>query len=85
MVGAAEVRALETASPLPELVVLGDDVMYEVLYDEHGILSGGVRYADHSLIERCRTLIERLYRAGEDVTDYFARNGATLELSCSGA
>ncbi|GAA4206382.1 DUF6879 family protein [Microbispora amethystogenes] len=85
VVGAADVRPLETTNLLPELVVLGDDVMYEVLYNEHGILSGGVRYADHSLIARCKTLIERLYRAGEDVTDYFARNGATLELSCSGA
>ncbi|MBX6381535.1 MAG: hypothetical protein IRZ07_00980 [Microbispora sp.] len=84
IVSAKEVRPLETANQLPELVVLGDDVMYEVLYDEHGVLAGGVRYTDRSLIDRCRTMIENLYRVGEDITEYFARNRSVLQLSHSG-
>ncbi|MEV0593181.1 DUF6879 family protein [Nonomuraea cavernae] len=81
VIGAAAVRSLESQGQLPELVTLGSDVMYEVLYDEHGILAGGRRYTDPSLIEACRKIISGLYAVGEDVDRFFDRNRAELEFS----
>jgi hypothetical protein len=81
VVGGEAVRRLEANGPLPELVTLGDEVMYEVLYDDQGILSGGVRYTDRTLIERCRQVIERLYAEAEDISSFCERTHRLLEPS----
>ncbi|RCG32306.1 hypothetical protein DQ384_07355 [Sphaerisporangium album] len=81
VIGPGVVQEMESGNQLPELVTLGATVMYEVLYDEHGIITGGVRYADHGLITKCREIIRELYAAGEDLEDFFVRNHADLDLS----
>lgn len=81
IVGPDAVQELESEVQIPEIVVLGSSVMYEALYDEHGILAGGTRYTDHTLIESCRKIISGLYAIGEDVDIFSDRKNAMLELS----
>ncbi|RKN39500.1 DUF6879 family protein [Streptomyces hoynatensis] len=78
VVGPAEAAPLEAARPLPELAVLGDRVLYEIVYTPEGALDGGVRFTDPELIEDWRALIQRLYAAGEDLLPFFARDVAHL-------
>ncbi|GAA1015022.1 hypothetical protein Aple_052270 [Acrocarpospora pleiomorpha] len=80
IVGPDAVRPLEVNGALPEVVTLGLDVMYEVRYDERGVLAGGVRYIDSGLVTRWRALIAKLYAAGEDITSFFDRNHRSLDL-----
>ncbi|MCC5581271.1 hypothetical protein IMZ11_37275 [Microtetraspora sp. AC03309] len=85
VVGPDAIRPMETESPIPEVVTLGEDVMYEVLYNDDGILAGGVRYTDPSLVAECRSIIVALYESGADLSDYFDRNRETLDPSpCGG-
>lgn len=76
---AHEVRQLEEESRLPELITLGDDVMYEILYDENGLQEGGVLHTGVSLIARCREFIRSLYEKGEPISTYFGREVEPLE------
>jgi hypothetical protein len=78
VVWSGEVEPFEAAGLLPEIVVLGDEVMYQVLYDEDGRHEGGIRFTDTDLILRCRQVIEELYSAGEDIRDFFDRELAAL-------
>ncbi|WP_214106447.1 DUF6879 family protein [Acrocarpospora catenulata] len=79
IVGPDAIRHLETGRGLPEVVTLGSSVMYEVLYDETGVLAGGVRHTDPGLLARWRNLISDLYAAGEDITSFFDRHRRWLE------
>ncbi|MCX4098119.1 DUF6879 family protein [Nocardia sp. alder85J] len=72
------VRRYETSNILPELVTLGDDVMYELLYDGDGLQEGGVRYTDRQAVARSREFIMGLYESGEDLASYFRREIAPL-------
>jgi hypothetical protein len=78
VVRAEQVARYEATAPLPELCTLGTDVMYEVIYDERGILDGARRYADPGLIGRGQQLIAELYASGEPLSDYFRRRVAGL-------
>lgn len=78
VVGPDSVQALENGSPLPEVIVLGFSVMYEIVYDEQGILRGGVRCADRDVIDAWRGFISELHASGEDLTSYFPRSVAPL-------
>lgn len=78
----ARIGHREAERPLPEVVVLGDDgfpdpVMYEILYDD-GELAGGRRFTDPDLIASCRAEIAALWREGEPLASYFAREIAGL-------
>lgn len=78
VIGPTRVAQHEAAEPLPEIVVLGTTVMYEVIYDEQGILAGGRRYSDPQLITSWRRLISELFDAGEPLAYYFRRCVANL-------
>jgi len=78
VIGVEAAEPFEDAGVLPEVVTLGDDLTYEVLYDDNGELSGATRFADPALTTRCRELIQRLYKAGEDIGGFFAREVAHL-------
>ncbi|KOV81389.1 DUF6879 family protein [Nocardia sp. NRRL S-836] len=73
-----EIARFEEKNPLPELVTLGDDVMYEILYDENGRLRGGVLYTGTSPVVRCREFIKRLYEKAEPISTYFTREVESL-------
>ena len=75
---AESVRHLEARQPLPELVVLGTQVLYAVLYDETGRLAGARRIDDPDVIAACRQEISELYDKSEDLLPYFDREIAPL-------
>jgi hypothetical protein len=71
---AAEVADLEIDRPLPELVVLGSLVMYEITYDSTGAHSGARRIDDPEVIAACRGELDKLYAVGEDFRTYYERD-----------
>ncbi len=73
-----QVKALEAGGPLPEMHTLGTDVMYQVLYDDHGVFTAARRYTDRELIARCQRVLVDLHACGEPLADYFAREVAHL-------
>ncbi|MFJ3280211.1 DUF6879 family protein [Streptomyces halstedii] len=68
----------ETQHTLPEIVVLGSSVMYEVLYDDDGELAGGIRFSDPRTISRCRQAIQEMHRSGEPLDNFFSRQVTQL-------
>ncbi|MER7184907.1 DUF6879 family protein [Streptomyces hyaluromycini] len=79
VIDSGRVEQFEAHGVLPELITLGDDVMYELLYDDNGLQQGGIRYSQRELIVRCREFIQRLYGEGEDIRGYFTREGLLAE------
>ncbi|MEU0844972.1 DUF6879 family protein [Streptomyces sp. NPDC005962] len=75
---AAQAASAETGGPLPEIVVLGGSVLFQVLYDETGFCIGAMRHTDHGIVSNWASYLEKLYAASEDVTAYFAREVAPL-------
>ncbi|MGW5942348.1 DUF6879 family protein [Streptomyces celluloflavus] len=67
VVDAERVRPWEKARLLPEVVVIGGRVLYEVVYTEAGVLEGGRRFTDAGLAESWERFIACLYENGEDV------------------
>ncbi|GHE45671.1 DUF6879 family protein [Streptomyces capitiformicae] len=78
VVGAEQVASVERAGRLPEIVVLGGDTLFQVLYSKAGATLGSVRYTDDDLVGSWENYIRRLYEAGEDVRSYFEREVAHL-------
>lgn len=72
------IRCYEQRRTLPEIVVLGSTVMYEVLYDDEGTLAGGIRFDDpHDVSER-RQAIQEMHRSGEPLDEFFSSCVAPL-------
>ncbi|MFI6081795.1 DUF6879 family protein [Streptomyces sp. NPDC051217] len=78
VVSAEKVRSLESSELLPEVVSLGGQVLYEVLYTESGLLDGAVRFQDPGLIGNWEVFIQGLYEDGEDIVSYVDRRVAHL-------
>ena len=75
---AQAIRDVERDGPLPELLVLGRAVMYEVLYDDTATLSGARRIDDPAVIRACRQELNRLFEKGADLLVYFDREIASM-------
>jgi hypothetical protein len=75
---AKEVAADETDGLLPEIVVLDNRTLYEILYTEAGAYESSRRYTDPEIIEPWVAYISRAYDVAEDIQDYFARAVAHL-------
>ncbi|SFC21294.1 DUF6879 family protein [Streptomyces aidingensis] len=73
-----QLGGLEAAGPLPELVSLGGQVLYEVCYTRDGVPDGAIRFTAPDTVRRAEELIKGLYRIGEDIAPYFAREVAPL-------
>lgn len=78
VVPASAVAGFESERPVPELVVLGPELLYEVLYDRAGVHVGGRRVTDPDVIEPCLPVLASLYEQGEDLIGYFEREVAPL-------
>jgi hypothetical protein len=78
VVGPNEVARFERHGPVPELIFMGSLAMYEVLYDENGVLSGGRKYTDPDLVAAIRAEVQDLYDEGEDFRSFFERAIAPL-------
>jgi hypothetical protein len=81
---AEEVRDLERGHPLPEIVVLGGNAVYQVSYDHTGLPVGAVRSMNQHAVRDWIDLIRALYERGENLPDFFAREIAHLQPTRSG-
>lgn len=73
IVDARDIAGIERNHPVPEVVILGDVVMYEVVYDEDGNAAGANRYTDSSLIRETNAGFDALYERGENFHAFFDR------------
>lgn len=73
VVDACDISSIERNHLVPEVVILGDVVMYEVVYDENGNAAGANRYTDSSLIRETNAGFDALYERGEGFHDFFDR------------
>lgn len=78
VIDASRVRHLEADRLLPEVVVLGDRVLFEVLYDEQGTAYGARQIDDPHVIAEAGREVADLYTTAEPLLDYFAREIARL-------
>lgn len=63
---------------VPEMIILGAEVMHEIYYDQNGVLSGGRRIVEASIISECRLEIDAIYQKGEDLLAFFQREVAPI-------
>ncbi|HEX6347344.1 DUF6879 family protein [Umezawaea sp.] len=61
---------------VPELFLLGVEIAYQVLYDEHGVLEGAVKCVDDDEIRFWGGFVADLYDRGEELRDFFDREVA---------
>jgi hypothetical protein len=69
---------LETKEQLPELVVLGDRILFEVRYDSRWQACGAKLVEDREFIAKATAEIEGLWTSAEPLASYFAREIAGL-------
>ncbi|QKW07698.1 hypothetical protein HUT18_16225 [Streptomyces sp. NA04227] len=70
---AREISHLERTHKVPEVVLLGDRVMYEVVYDEDGNADGARKFTDPALIRETSDGFAALYEQAEEFGQFFAR------------
>ena len=70
--------ALGVTVPLPDVVVLGKEVAYEVHYTDQGQLDGATRHTARAAVDGARAFIRRLHGRGEPLASYFPRAIAGL-------
>jgi len=69
----SDVADLEDQGRMPDVYTMDDCVMYEAVYDGHGVLDHARRYTDKILVGRCREFIADLYARGEPISAFFQR------------
>ena len=72
------VADLEDEGTLPEIYTMDHTLMYQAIYDNHGVLEHAQRYTSRVLVSRCRAFIAALYGRGEPIRDFFQREIAHL-------
>ncbi|GAB1821878.1 DUF6879 family protein [Herbidospora sp. RD11066] len=65
---ASAVRHLERHGPLPEILILSRELMYEVLYDDIGAHVGGRRIIQKDVIATCLSDMENLYEQADELS-----------------
>jgi len=70
---AEQVGEFERESPLPELVVYGGEVVYQVRYNERWTPVGAKRVDDPELARDLSEAIAGLYRRSEPLLDFYGR------------
>jgi hypothetical protein len=78
ILAADAVRDLERGFPLPEVVILGTRVLYEVCYDASWTACGARRINDPAVITQAATEMAELWRQAEPLPTYFKREIAPL-------
>jgi hypothetical protein len=72
LMDARRISDIERHSLVPEVVILGDAVMYEVVYED-GHAAGANRFTDPALIKETSSGFDSLYERGEDFHPFFER------------
>ncbi|RNL84230.1 DUF6879 family protein [Halostreptopolyspora alba] len=70
---AGRVRWFERERPLPELMVYGGEVVYQVHYDERWAPAGAKRVDDPALARAAARTVSALYRQAEPFMEFFER------------
>ncbi|MGS2588266.1 DUF6879 family protein [Streptomyces hebeiensis] len=70
---ARRIADIERTGPVPEVVILGDRAMYEVVYDDDGNADGARRYTDPALIAETSAGFDTLYGRAEPFQEFFER------------
>ncbi|GAA0422268.1 hypothetical protein GCM10010160_57590 [Acrocarpospora corrugata] len=78
VVGPEAVASYEATHPLPELVTLGEQKLYQVLYDDDGVSDGAVSFTDPEIVEHWTSFIRELFIQGEDLAPFFTRKIAAM-------
>jgi len=73
IVGVDQVAPYESIVPLPEIVVIGTSVVYQVLYDSDGAPAGAIRSSDRDEVRHWSRIISDLFADGEPVSTFLAR------------
>ena len=68
----------ENETELPEIVVLGKEAVYQVLYTEDALADGAIRSLDSRTVTRLREFIVSLHASAENVISFFHREVAPL-------
>lgn len=82
---AHEVKRFEGEFPLPELVVVGHQALFEVRYDEHWAARGARRIEDRAVLDAATAEIAELWEQAERLDAYFQREIAPLPPPVFGA
>ncbi|MGW7520584.1 DUF6879 family protein [Streptomyces sp. NPDC054796] len=85
VIDAREISDVEKKRPVPEVVILGDVVMYEVVYDDDGNAAGANRFRDPALIEETSSGFNVLYDRADPFFDFFDRKILPLAPPTPGA
>lgn len=78
VLSASEITELEGELPLPEIVIVGDEALYDVQYDTRWSACGARRITDHDVIQEATAEMSRLWDRAEPLAAYFAREIAPL-------
>lgn len=78
IVTADQVADAEKSEKLPEMVVLGGRVLYNVIYSDSGVPMGSLRFTDEEHVRSWERYIRSLFEIGEDIASYFPREIAPL-------
>ncbi|MEV4972777.1 DUF6879 family protein [Streptomyces scopuliridis] len=78
VVGPHGIALLESDGALPEIAIIGSSVLYEIMYDGDGNLTGGMKYTDGAAIAECKRIILDIYESGERLGSFFERRVASL-------
>lgn len=78
VIGPEKVLPYEQNAVVPELIFMDTRAMYEICYDDTGTRTGGRKFTDPELIEKCLSEVHVLYNQGEDLLTFFGREIAPL-------
>lgn len=76
VVDAESIAELEMDRELPEILTLGNEVVYQIIYDSSGALDGAIRSVDRADVEGWVSFMAELYKKGEGIDSFFARSVA---------
>ncbi|WP_031522541.1 DUF6879 family protein [Streptomyces sp. NRRL F-5123] len=75
---ASALAAAEAAGPLPELVAIGDRILFRVMYTDTGVPDGAIRFTDPAVVNAWVEFMSGLFATAEDIASYFPRAVAPL-------
>ncbi|WP_093415337.1 DUF6879 family protein [Saccharopolyspora flava] len=78
VVSADQVASFEQDEQLPEIVTLGDAVLYQLIYTDDGILDGAVRVTERAVVEEQQRFVRALFARGEPLERVFSRRVVDL-------
>ncbi|MGH3391869.1 MAG: DUF6879 family protein [Actinomadura sp.] len=79
IVGDGDIATFEREVELPEIVTVGSEAMYQVIYNDAGALEGAICSTNPGEVAAWREFIEHLYAEGEEIGNFHKRKVARLQ------